>query len=78
MQKITVVVMLVVVFTGCLSVTTTHEIVPIGIGEEKAAGTAKKTHEDFVGLCSDKNSVFWKLPIKEQRHISHLVFSNTR
>ena len=63
-------------FTGCLSETATHEIVPIGIGNETTADAAKKTRKDLSDLCSDKSSAFWRLPAKEQNQIADLVFSN--
>ena len=76
MQKITVAALSAVMFTGCLSVTTTQEIVPIRIGEEISICTAKKTHKDLADLCSDKDSTFWRLPVKEQDHVAKQVFSN--
>ena len=65
-----------IMFTGCLSVRTTHEIVPIGVGNETAADAAKKTRKDLADLCSDKSSAFWRLPVKEQDHVAKQVFSN--
>ena len=78
MQKISIVALAAIAFTGCLSVTTTHEVAPIGIGEAKADGTTKKTHKDLADLCSDKGSSFWRLPIKEQDHVAMQVFSNMK
>ena len=78
MQKIIIGLLVIVVSAGCLSIKTSHTVTPIGIGDGNTADTMKKTHENFVGLCSDKGSTFWSLPIKEQEQISGLVFSNTR
>ena len=78
MQKITVVLFAAVAFTGCLSVTTTHEIAPIRIGEETAVDTTGKTRKDMAKICTDRGSAFWRLPGEEQEAIAKLVFSNTR
>ena len=78
MREIVIGLLSIVVFTGCLSVRTSHEIAPIRSEGGKAADTEKKTLKDFEDLCSDKGSVFWRLPVKEQNQIAKLVFSNTR
>ena len=78
MQKIIVVVLSSVVFTGCCPVMTSHEVAPIRIGEETAVDTTGKTRKDMAKICTDRGSAFWRLPVEEQEAIAKLVFSNTR
>ena len=66
-----------IMFTGCLSVTTTHEIRPIGIGREMTSDAASKTYRDLAKLCENRKSTFWRLPVEEQDTVARLVFANT-
>lgn len=78
MRTITASLWAMIMFTGCFSVKTSHEIKPIGTGKEKTADAASKTYKDLVKLCPDIDPAFWRLPVKEQNAIAGLIFSRTR
>jgi len=65
-----------VFLAGC----TTHvtvSIYPITNNVGAISSTNKNFFEDFKNLCQDGNSLFWQLPLKEQKRVAELVFLNS-
>jgi hypothetical protein len=66
-----------VFLAGCIRIVEHHEISPIHINMGPARPADKKSFEDFKNLCSDGDSLFWHLPLNEQKQIAEMVFAHT-